>query len=70
VIEGNAELLPHQLLRKFIAYARTYVHPKLDEEAKKAIQDFYMQLRQSHHANDSTPITLRQLESLVRLAQV
>jgi len=42
----------------------------LEEEAKKEIQKFYMELRRSHHAKDSTPITLRQLESLVRLAQV
>ena len=38
VIESDADLLPPQLLRKYIAYARTYVHPQLDEEAKKEIR--------------------------------
>lgn len=64
------DLLPAQLLRKYIAYAREYVHPLLNEEAKQEVNDFYLQLRQSQYSNDSTPITPRQLESLVRLAQV
>ena len=67
---GEVDLLPAQLLRKYIAYAREYVHPLLNEEAKKEVEDFYLHLRQSQYSNDSTPITPRQLESLVRLAQV
>ena len=67
---GDVDLLPVQLLRKYIAYAREYVHPQLDEGAKQEINDFYLQMRQSQYSSDSTPITPRQLESLVRLAQV
>lgn len=70
LIDSNADLLPSQLLRKYIAYAREYVHPVLDEEAKMEINHFYMHLRASQYTNDSTPITPRQLESLVRLSQV
>jgi len=66
---GDVDLLPVQLLRKYIAYAREYVHPQLDEGAKQEINDFYLQMRQSQYSSDSTPITPRQLESLVRLAQ-
>lgn len=32
----DAEPPPPQLLKKFIAYARAYVHPLLSEEAKEA----------------------------------
>lgn len=70
LVDANADLLPASLLRKYIAYAREYVHPVLGEEAKKEIKDFYLHLRMSQYSNDSTPITPRQLESLVRLAQV
>ena len=70
LVDANADLLPAPLLRKYIAYAREYVHPVLGEEAKKEIKDFYLHLRMSQYSNDSTPITPRQLESLVRLAQV
>ncbi|XP_076114313.1 DNA helicase MCM8-like isoform X2 [Mytilus galloprovincialis] len=61
--------IPHQLLRKYIGYARKYVHPKISSEAAKVIQDFYLELRKQHQTQDSTPITTRQLESLIRLTE-
>eukprot|EP00095_Tigriopus_kingsejongensis_P008799 maker-scaffold1329_size47409-snap-gene-0.11 protein:Tk08799 transcript:maker-scaffold1329_size47409-snap-gene-0.11-mRNA-1 annotation:"dna replication licensing factor mcm8" len=61
--------IPHHLLRKYIAYARKYVVPKLTPEAGVVLQNFYVELRQQHHHMDSTPITLRQLESLKRLTE-
>lgn len=70
LVDNTSDLLPAQLLRKYIAYAREYVHPQLDEDARKEIGDFYLHLRTSQYSNDSTPITPRQLESLVRLSQV
>jgi DNA replicative helicase MCM subunit Mcm2 (Cdc46/Mcm family) len=33
------------------------------------IQKFYLHLRETHHCQDSTPITTRQLESLMRLTE-
>ncbi|XP_067933139.1 DNA helicase MCM8-like [Watersipora subatra] len=63
------DLLPPPLLRKYISYARDYVYPKISEEAAKVIQEFYIELRRRHHSSDSTPITTRQLESLVRLTE-
>jgi DNA helicase MCM8 len=68
-LKSNFEPLPAVCLRKYISYARKYVHPKLSEEAKDILQKFYMSLRKKHQSSDSTPITTRQLESLVRLAQ-
>lgn len=62
--------IPPCLLRKYISYARQYVHPKLSPEAAQAIQDFYLSLRAQSHSPDSTPITTRQLESLIRLTEV
>ena len=62
--------LPAQLLRKYIAYAREYVHPKLDEKAKKEILKFYIELRKKRFSQDSIIIVTRQLESLIRLTQV
>ncbi|KAK8395977.1 hypothetical protein O3P69_005220 [Scylla paramamosain] len=60
--------VPHQLLRKYICYARRYVHPRLSPAAAKVLQEFYLDLRQNH-VSDAIPITTRQLESLVRLTQ-
>ncbi|XP_074661306.1 DNA helicase MCM8-like [Tubulanus polymorphus] len=61
--------IPLPLLRKYVGYARKYVHPKISPEAAKILQKFYLELRKNHHHKDSTPITTRQLESLMRLTE-
>ncbi|KJE94138.1 hypothetical protein CAOG_08824 [Capsaspora owczarzaki ATCC 30864] len=61
--------IPPPLLRKYVGYARKYVHPKLTNEAASVIQEFYLALRKKHHSLDSTPITTRQLESIIRLSE-
>ena len=64
------EPLPPQLLRKYIAYARQYVHPTLTSEAAAVLKAFYLQLRQQSAAEPGAPpVTHRQLESLIRLAE-
>ena len=40
------EPLPVQLLRKYIAYARQYVRPRLSDEACEVLQAFYLKLRE------------------------
>ncbi|KAF9162887.1 DNA replication licensing factor mcm8 [Actinomortierella ambigua] len=67
--QDNLELIPLPLLRKYIAYTRKYVHPRLSSEAAAVLQDFYMALRTRHRSPDGTPVTTRQLESLIRLAE-
>ncbi|PNY09978.1 DNA helicase mcm8-like protein [Trifolium pratense] len=61
--------LPGQLLRKYIAYARSFVFPRMSKPAADIIQNFYLKLRDHNVSADGTPITARQLESLVRLAE-
>lgn len=43
--------------------------PSLSPEAAKVLQRFYLELRKHHKDNDCTPITTRQLESLIRLTE-
>ncbi|XP_062002910.1 probable DNA helicase MCM8 [Rosa rugosa] len=61
--------LPMQLLRKYIAYAKTFVFPRMSKPAAEILQKFYLKLRDHATSADSTPITARQLESLVRLTE-
>lgn len=58
------DIIPMSLIRKYITYARKYVKPVLTEEAGKILQEYYLELRE--HSISSTPITIRQLESLIR----
>eukprot|EP01103_Thecamoeba_quadrilineata_P010325 TRINITY_DN2192_c0_g2_i2.p1 TRINITY_DN2192_c0_g2~~TRINITY_DN2192_c0_g2_i2.p1 ORF type:complete len:637 (-),score=120.88 TRINITY_DN2192_c0_g2_i2:248-2158(-) len=63
------EPVPSSLLRKFIGYAHKYVTPKMSEPASLILEDFYLTLREKHKSIDTTPITTRQLESLIRLSE-
>lgn len=66
----DLDIIPTPLLRKYIAYAQQYIPVvTLSSDAKKALQDFYLHMRQNHHTMDSTPVTTRQLLSLIRLTQ-
>uniref|UniRef100_A0A665UKU6 DNA helicase MCM8 n=1 Tax=Echeneis naucrates TaxID=173247 RepID=A0A665UKU6_ECHNA len=65
----SVDPIPACLLRKYISYARHYVHPSLSPEAAQTLQDFYLSLRSQAHSADATPITTRQLESLIRLTE-
>ncbi len=62
--------IPPLLLKKYIAYARRYVKPRLSEEAKEKLVKFYVEMR-SRGENPDSPITItpRQLEALIRLAE-
>ena len=68
-IKEKDDLLPTRLLQKYIAYARRWVSPRLSTGAARRLRRFYLQLRSKVQEDDSTPITMRQLEALVRLAQ-
>jgi len=58
-------------LRKIIIYARKNVDPKLDDkEAQKIIEDFFVDWRKAAaDAGDPLPITVRQLEAIIRLSK-
>ncbi|MCI4338416.1 MAG: hypothetical protein L3J72_03850, partial [Thermoplasmata archaeon] len=61
---------PPDFLRKYIAYARRTIRPVLTDEALRVIEDFYVQIRKQGEEPDApVPITARQLEALVRLAE-
>ncbi|KAJ3610313.1 hypothetical protein NHX12_022406 [Muraenolepis orangiensis] len=65
----SLDVIPACLLRKYVSYARQYVHPTLSPEAALTLQEFYLSLRVQAQSADSTPITTRQLESLIRLTE-
>ncbi|UCE10392.1 MAG: minichromosome maintenance protein MCM [Candidatus Thorarchaeota archaeon] len=59
-----------EFLKKYIGYANRYVIPQLSAEASEVIENFYVDLRKTAEGGVApVPITARQLESLVRLAE-
>jgi replicative DNA helicase Mcm len=57
------------LLRKYVAFAKRNVKPRLTPEASEKIQNYYVELRKTGLRQGATPITPRQIEGLVRLAE-
>jgi len=63
-------IIPIDVLKKYIAYARKNIHVRLSEEAMKKIEEFYLEMRAKSTTPDSpVAITPRQLEALVRLTE-
>jgi replicative DNA helicase Mcm len=66
----DLEILPRELIRKYIAHAKRTIHPDLTDEARDMIVKFYVTTRkQDGEASDSVAITARSLEAVARLAE-
>jgi replicative DNA helicase Mcm len=70
---GKKPEISPELLRKYIAYARQKVKPKLTKEAMEEIKKFYVELRNiptiAEDIVKPIPISPRQLEALIRLSE-
>jgi replicative DNA helicase Mcm len=59
-----------KMLRKYFAYARQNIFPKLTDAAIEELRDYYLKMRASAGIEvKSVPISARQLEGLVRLSE-
>lgn len=71
--EGMKAPIDKDLLKKYISYVKQRIFPKLTAGAVDEIRSFYVNLRSSGGGGDDVvkpiPISARQLEALVRLAE-
>ncbi|MBR9679726.1 MAG: minichromosome maintenance protein MCM [Candidatus Altiarchaeota archaeon] len=67
--EAAKPLIERQFMKKYIAYSKKYVKPKLSDEALDAIKEFFVSLRAKYAGEASVPISPRQLEALVRMTE-
>ena len=67
--EKDESIFEKDVLRKYIAYARRKVSPRLTAAASAKIKEFYVELRRKSKDAGSVAITPRYLEGLVRLAE-
>ncbi|KAM7176007.1 DNA replication licensing factor MCM4 [Macrochelys suwanniensis] len=63
------EYMDMAVLRDYIAYARSYVNPRLSEEASQALIEAYVDMRKIGSGRGMVSAYPRQLESLIRLAE-
>lgn len=63
-------VIPTEFMRKYVAYAKQRVFPILTDRAIKRIRDYYVEVRkQGEGEAASVPMTARQLEAFVRIAE-
>jgi replicative DNA helicase Mcm len=68
--DGFIPIIPTEFLRKYIAYAKQRVFPILTDQAIRRIRDYYVDVRkQGEGEAASVPMTARQLEAFVRIAE-
>ena len=72
-LEGAKMEIPKNLLRKYVAYAKQRVHPKLSDESVAVIKKFYVDLRNKPVSSEAAmrpiPISARQLQALIRMSE-
>jgi len=71
--EVKREIIDKILLKKYVAYSKQRYNPVLTDEAVKFIKEFYVGLRNQPSLSGEVlrpiPISARQLEALIRLAE-
>ncbi|KAI0093138.1 MCM-domain-containing protein [Irpex rosettiformis] len=65
----DADLIPQDTLRKYIMYAREKVRPKLYDLDQEKLSRLFADLRRESMATGSYPITVRHLESMIRMSE-
>ncbi|XP_056292902.1 DNA replication licensing factor MCM2 [Pseudoliparis swirei] len=61
--------IPQVLLRKYLIYAKERIHPKLNQMDQDKVARIYSDLRKESMATGSIPITVRHIESMIRMAE-
>ncbi|MFH1327134.1 MAG: ATP-binding protein [archaeon] len=71
--QGKSMIIPRELFRKYVAYAKQRIKPTLSEEAVAEIKKFYVDLRNKPVSSEAAlrpiPISARQLQALIRMAE-
>jgi len=71
----DQSIIPFGKIKRYIAYCRSKCHPRLSEAAAKTLANKYVNMREQHRMRElgatgnSIPITVRQLEAIVRLSE-
>ncbi|WVF67660.1 hypothetical protein IAT40_002419 [Kwoniella sp. CBS 6097] len=65
----DADIIPQDVLRKYIMYAKEHIRPKLHQLDQDKLARLYADLRRESLATGSFPITVRHLESMIRMSE-
>ncbi|CAH8452936.1 unnamed protein product [Schistosoma rodhaini] len=66
---ADIQPLDQELLKKYIIYAKDRIHPKLNQMDQDKVAAAYADLRRESMITGSLPITVRHIESVIRLSE-
>lgn len=65
----GVEIIPQELLKKYIVYSKEKVHPRLNHMDQDKVSRIYTDLRRESSNTGSIPITVRHIESIIRISE-
>ena len=69
-LDENKGIVNRELIRKYVAFAKRSIHPRLSSDARDALREYYVETRRKGgESHDSISISARAIEGLYRLAQ-
>lgn len=68
-IQSDVEEINQEMLRKYLVYSRENIRPKLTNMDQDKIAKMYANLRQESLSTGSLPITVRHIESIIRMSE-
>lgn len=69
LLEKQEAIIDKDLLRKYIAYSRKYIRPRLSKEANERIKEYYVEMRRMGATQGAVSITPRYIEGMIRLSE-
>lgn len=67
--ESYSPKIEPEFFRKYVAYAKRNIFPKLSDEAMELLKKKYVETRKLYEETHAVAITPRQLEAMIRLAE-
>ena len=68
-MKDATELIPQELLKKYLIYSKRFCHPKLNEIDKDKLMNFYADIRRESSVAGGIPIAVRHIESVIRMSE-
>tara|TARA_B110000977_G_scaffold142731_3_gene181203 strand:- start:3711 stop:5945 length:2235 start_codon:yes stop_codon:yes gene_type:complete len=67
--DQSVEPIPQDLLKKYVAYAKRFIKPKLSSGDLPKISQVYAELRRESVTREGMPVAVRHVESIIRMSE-
>lgn len=67
--ESTLPYIEHKVLKQYIKFAREKCHPQLSDKNHQFIKNFFSELREASKNHGGMHVSIRQIESIIRIAK-